>query len=333
MANPVLVEVSRGGRIESVHRGAVCVSDAHGDAVFSLGDISRPIFARSAIKAIQALPFVESGAADALKVSDAELALICSSHSGEDAHVQTARGLLGRAGLQESVLECGGHWSSQDWIMRQQTAHYSNSPPAICNNCSGKHSGFVCTAAHLGIEIAGYVKRDHLIQQMVRDFVGQVMRAVQAEENCGIDGCSIPTYAMPLSEMASGFARMVTGQGLSSARATAAKRLMSACMAQPFYVAGTGRFCTQLMKLGAGRIFAKTGAEGVFCGAIPELGLGIALKCDDGNSRASEAMMAAVVARLLPRDDPLQTKLSAMSTKPLNNWNAIHVGDIAARLP
>lgn len=333
MINPVLVEVTRGPKVESVHRGAICAVDADGKVLFQAGDIHVLTFPRSAVKAIQALPLVESGAANAFGFGDKELSLACASHSGEDEHVRLAREMLNRAGLSETCLECGGHWSSQNWVMRHQTTIYDVTPPAICNNCSGKHTGFVCTAAHLGIDTKGYIKPDHAIQRSIKEAMEDVTGTAHDMDVCGTDGCSIPTFAIPLSAMAHGFAKMASGKGLSDSRAKAAKRLLMACMNEPFYMAGTKRFCTDFMEMGGGRLFAKTGAEGVFCGALPDLGIGIALKCDDGTTRASEAMMAAVTSRLLPKDDPLQDGLSLLADKELKNWNDISVGRVRAVLP
>ncbi|MEM9732635.1 MAG: asparaginase [Pseudomonadota bacterium] len=332
MANPVLVEVFRGSMVESRHRGAIVVCDPTGRKVHEWGDGDAAVFPRSAIKAIQALPLVESGAADAFGFGDAELSMACASHSGEAEHITMARSMLERAGLDETCLECGGHWSSQAWVMRQQTTIYADTPPAICNNCSGKHAGFLCTAAHKGLDPAGYVRPDHKVQKTINQVLQEVTGAAHDVGICGTDGCSIPTYAIPLSAMATGFARMATGETLSTDRAAAAKRLLKACMSAPFYMAGTKRFCTDYMTLGAGRLFAKTGAEGVFCAVIPELGLGIALKCDDGTTRAAQAMMAAITAKLLPEDDVLQEPLALMADKVLKNWNGIEVGRVSAQL-
>jgi len=328
MTNPILVEVTRADHVESVHRGAVSVIDGDGKTVLEIGNISNPVFPRSAVKSIQALPFIESGAADAFQFGNKELAFACSSHSGEERHIALSRKMLKRAGLDEDCLECGGHWSLQRKVLLAQSKIYERTPPAVCNNCSGKHTGFVCTAAHLGIDTKNYISPDHPIQKGINEALQDVTGAAHDEDICGTDGCSIPTYAIPLSSMAHGFAKMATGNGLSKERAKAAKRLFTACMAEPFYVAGTNRFCTKIMTLGGRRIFAKTGAEGVFCGAIPELGFGIALKCDDGSPRGAEAMMAAVVMRLLQKDDPLQAKLSALANKVVKNWNGIEVGHV-----
>lgn len=327
MANPVLVEVTRGNVVESAHRGAVAVYDADGRPVLEIGDTARPVFPRSAVKAIQALPFVESGAADAYGFGEKELALACASHSGEPAHVELARSMLARAGLDETALECGAHWpSNHDATI--VLARSGGSPNSLHNNCSGKHSGFLCTCRHLGIEHRGYVKAEHREQEMVREAMESVTGAVHDANHRGTDGCSIPTYAVPLRSYALGFARMVTGQGLPPQRAKAARRLLKACMAEPFLVAGTGREDTALMQAAPGRIFTKAGAEGVFCAAVPELGLGIALKCDDGEGRGAEVMIAAVLGKLLKADEALSARLAELANPAMENRRGLVVGGL-----
>jgi L-asparaginase II len=150
--------------------------------------------------------------------------------------------------------------------------------------------------------------------------------AVLSEERCAIDGCSVPTWAIPLQDLARAFAKFGSGRGLAPERARAAARLRAACAQKPWHVAGTGRFCTELMQAFGARVFVKTGAEGVYCGALPELGLGIALKCDDGAGRAAQAVMAAVVARFLPLADAERAALARFVRPTLRNWNGIEVG-------
>ncbi|WP_019172132.1 asparaginase [Pseudaminobacter salicylatoxidans] len=326
MSNPVLVEVLRGGHVESRHRGAVAVFDADGKAMLEIGDTQRPVFPRSAVKSIQALPFVETGAADAYGFGDRELALACASHNGEVGHVELARAMLAKAGLDVEALECGAHWPSYQKATIE-LARSGGSANALHNNCSGKHAGFLCACCHGGIEHRGYVRADHAYQEMLRGALEDVTGAAHNADNRGTDGCSIPTYAVPLRNLAQGFARMATGVGLGQERAKAARRLFAACMAEPFYVGGTDRFDTRLMNVAKGRVFTKVGAEGVFCAAVPELGLGIALKCDDGASRAAEVMVAAVIARLL-QGDPLADEIAEFARPHLTNWNGIEVGGL-----
>ncbi|WP_049734516.1 asparaginase [Rhizobium ecuadorense] len=327
MTNPVTVEVTRGLLVESRHRGAVAVVDGDGKLVFSLGDIDAAVFPRSACKAMQALPLVESGAADAYGFGDKELALACASHNGEDEHVALAASMLARAGRNGEALECGAHWSMNQKVLIHQ-ARTLDAPTALHNNCSGKHAGFICACCHQDIDPKGYVGYQHPLQVEIRATMESLTGAVLGAESCGTDGCSIPTYAVPLRSLAHGFAKMATGTGLEPLRARASRRLIEACMAEPFYVAGSGRVCTKLMQIAPGRIFVKTGAEGVFCAAIPEKGIAIALKCEDGATRAAEAMVAATLARFFETEDEAHAALTAFAATSMRNWNGIHVGDI-----
>jgi len=327
LANPVLVEVLRGEIVESRHRGAFIVCDAGGGSVLEAGDVAQPVFPRSAVKAIQALPLVESGAADALGFGDRELALACASHSGEAQHVELARSMLASAGLDRSDLECGTHWPIDHDAM-VALARSGDAPTDLHNNCSGKHSGFLCTCRHLGMATRFYVGAEHAVQEFVRTAMEEVTGAAHGPANRATDGCSIPTYAIPLCNLAAGFARMATGTGLSSGRARAARRLLAACMAEPFFVAGTGRADTRLMSVSPGRIFVKTGAEGVYCAAIPELGLGLALKSDDGAGRAAESMLAAILAKLLQADESLVSWLRLQAAPSVPSRKGAGVGRI-----
>jgi L-asparaginase II len=180
----------------------------------------------------------------------------------------------------------------------------------------------------MGLDPKGYVGYDHPLQAEIRDAMADLTGTALGHDNCGTDGCSIPTYAVPLSSLAHGFAKMATGEGIGPLRARAARRIIEACMAEPYYVAGTKRACTRLMQAAPGRIFAKTGAEGVFCAVIPDQGLAIALKCDDGASRAAEAMVAGVLARFFAADPEIRDRLLAMANHTMRNWNGIEVGTV-----
>jgi L-asparaginase II len=327
MANPVLVEVLRGDRVESAHRGAVAVCDASGKMLAGIGDVLHPVFPRSAVKAIQALPLVESGAADAYGFGDREFALACASHRGEEAHVEVAASILSRVGLDADALECGAHWPFNH-DAQVALARSGRQPSALHNNCSGKHSAFLCACKHMGLAHRGYVAFEHPYQAEIRDVMEDVTGAPHDAANSVIDGCSIPTYAIPISSLALGFAKMATGYRLSAGRAAAAKRLLAACMAEPFYVSGSDAADTPLMRAAPGRIFVKTGAEGVYCAALPELGIGIGLKCDDGAPRAAEAMIAAVLARLFSHDEALSMMLAEMARPVVPSRRGVAVGRV-----
>jgi len=326
VSNPVLAEVFRANLVESRHRGAVAVADADGATVLAIGDVATPVFPRSAVKALQALPLIETGAADRYGFGDEELALACASHSGEPGHVAVAERMLASAGLDASVLRCGAHWPMSQAAATELARR--GEPTALHNNCSGKHAGFLCDACGIGVDPTDYWRPQHPVQRHVRGVLENLTGASLTDARCAIDGCSVPTWAIPLQNLAVGFAKFATGRGLSPERARAAARLRTACAAKPWHVAGTGRFCTEIMQLFGARVFVKTGAEGVYCGALPELGLGIALKCDDGAGRASQAVMAAIIARFLPLSDAEQAALARFTQPSLRNWNGFEIGAI-----
>ena len=332
MANPVVVEVARGPRIESRHRGAGVAVDADGAVALAFGEIDAPVFPRSAVKAMQALPLIESGAADALGLSEAEIALACASHSGAAAHVEAAAGMLAKAGLNASALACGAHWPLGEAAARA-LARAGATPSPLHNNCSGKHAGFLCLACASGWSPQGYEQAAHPAQGAVREAIAEVAGATLDDDVCGTDGCSIPTYAIPLRALALGFARMATGVGFAPRRAAAARRIFAAVAANPEMVAGEGRFDTDVMRLFGPRVFVKTGAEGVYCAALPEFGLGLAVKADDGATRAAQVMIAALIGRFLTMDDEQRKRFAPFAAPTLRNWNGKDVGAIRTAGP
>lgn len=335
--NPVLVEAWRGSTVESFHRGAFAVVDAAGALVASRGDILRPVFARSAIKLLQALPVVESGAAERFGLTNEELALTCASHNGQAEHVRTAASMLSKAGLDESVLECGAHWP-YDEAAKLALAAAGGKPGALHNNCSGKHAGFVCLGCVVAGNgdrraiLSGYVKPEHPLMREVNAAVESSTGCPLSKAPMGIDGCSIPTFGIALTRLAHAFARMATGQGLTPGRAGAAHRLRAAVAAAPFMVGGSGRFDTRVMALFGERVFCKVGAEGMYCAALPDAGWGLALKMDDGNNaRACEVAVAALFEALgVARSEAERALLAELSNVSLRNWRGIEVGWLAA---
>ncbi len=335
--NPVLVEVWRGSAVESFHRGAYAVVDAGGAVVASRGDVERPVYPRSAIKVLQALPLVESGAADRFGLTNDELALACASHDGEPAHVHTAAGMLSKAGLDEHVLECGTHWPNSE-AAKLALAAAGAAPSALHNNCSGKHAGIVCVACMLAGHrdrlafIGGYVEPGHAVMREITAAVESATGCNLAAAPCATDGCSMPTFGIALTRLAHAFARVATGQGLSPGRAAAARRLRAAVAASPFMVGGNARFDTRVMTVFGERVFCKVGAEGVYCVALPEHGWGLALKMDDGNNaRACEVAVAALLEALgVARTEPERVPLAELSNVTLRNWRGIDVGRLSA---
>jgi L-asparaginase II len=336
--NPELVHATRGDIVESTHRGALAVVDADGASVCVVGDVQRPVFPRSAVKVLQALPLVTSGAAEDFGLTDEELALACASHNGETRHVNAARSMLAKAGLDDGALECGAHWPGNEAAQRE-LARTVSAPGAIHNNCSGKHAGFICVgclmARKAGADprafVRGYVQRDHPVMREIGAALAAATGCDLDQAPVGTDGCSIPTYGIPLKNLATAFARVGTEVGLSAEHAAAARRLRTAVAKAPFFVAGTGRFDTRVMERLGERVFCKVGAEGVFCAALPEQGLGVAIKIDDGNNaRAAEVVMAAVVESLVRLERDEREFMRGLSELPLKNWNGIEVGSLRA---
>jgi L-asparaginase II len=328
VANPVVAEIRRGSLVESRHRGSIAVVDADGSIVLALGDIDTLVYPRSAVKAMQALVLMEAGAAERFNLSEEALALACASHGGEPGHVAVVERMLAAAGLDATALGCGVHWPSHA-ASAQALARSGRSANALHNNCSGKHAGFICAAGALGVDHRGYTDPAHPVQRAVKAVLQDLTGVAVPDEHRAVDGCSVPTWAIPLKALARGFARFGSGSGMTPGRAMAAQRLRAACAAHPWHVAGTGRFCTAVMEHFGARVFVNTGAEGVFCGAIPQSGLGVAIKCDDGAARASEVAMAGMIERFVPLDDADRAALARLLHPTLRNWNGIEVGAIA----
>jgi L-asparaginase II len=323
--NPVVVELSRGDLVESRHRGAVVVVDAGGEIQLGIGDVDAEIYPRSAAKPLQALVLLESGAAQAYDLGDEEIALACASHAGEPRHVELIAHWIGHLGMTPGDLECGVHWPFHEPSQRQLAATRGE-PTALHNNCSGKHSGFLTVAQHLGIDHREYVAADHPVQCLVRDALAQMCGVDGGSLPYGVDGCAIPTYALPLRALALGMARLAHPESLGAERDAAARRILSAMSTEPFLVAGSGRYCTELMQAVGPRAVVKSGAEGVYTAALPDAGLGIALKCDDGASRAAELMMTAVLRRLGVFDQAAAARAPHLDRVAISNRQGADVG-------
>jgi len=318
-ANPVLVEVVRGDAVESVHRGRAVIVRSSGETLWSVGDVNALTYPRSSIKAFQALPMVSSGAAKAFAFTPEELALTCASHNGERRHTETAMAMLSRMGLDEPALECGDHWPmGQQALIDLAWEHQQ--PDACHNNCSGKHVGMLAMARHMGWDTEGYINVDHPVQIAIRECIETCCGTSLDGAPVSPDGCSAPTWAMPLKNLALGFARFGDPDQLPAIYQQAALQLYDAAVSEPYMVAGTGRYCSELMAELKGRVFLKVGAEGVYVASIPECNIGVALKMDTGSSPAAEIAMTAILGQLgLP--------VEAVRKSPeIRNWNKLLTG-------
>jgi len=323
--NPVLVELTRGTRVESAHRGSIAVCDAKGNVYASWGDIEAAVYPRSAFKSLQALALVETGGADAFRVSPEELALACASHSGEPMHVERVERWLTRIDCKEGDLACGPHLPIYEPAAHAMIRE-GQKPCRVHNNCSGKHTGFLTLARHLGVSTANYERTDHPVQNLVRMTIGEICDVPPNAMPVGIDGCAAPNYAIPLRHLAQGMARLGDTNSLGDKRAKAARRLTAAWREYPELVSGTGRACTDLIRGSKGRTVVKTGAEGVFCAVLPERGLGVALKIDDGATRAAETAMARVLVLLDAADETSDLILKHLNPR-VRNWRGDDVGE------
>jgi len=293
MINPVMVEATRGHYPELRFRGAAAVVDAMGKVIRSWGNIYEPVFGRSALKFIQALPLIENGAADAYHLTPQEIALACASHYGEEVHVKTLESWLQKLGKDERILECGIHQP-----LGGQKSKSLQQPSVLQNACSGKHLGFLTTALHRNELLEGYVLKDHPVQRRVEHVLTEMTGADFVHAPHGTDGCGIPAFAVPLFNIALGMARFADPSHLHYPRQKAIQRILEAIVAHPDMLSGSDGFDTRLIKLTQGHILCKMGAGGVEVGIIPSLGLGIALKIDDGSGKAAEIAFLAILRSL-----------------------------------
>lgn len=327
--NPILVNRWRGSTIESRHRGSVAVVNAAGRAVLTMGDVQQTVFPRSSIKFLQAINFVKSGAVEHYGLDKRHISLSCASHNGEPAHVNLVNDWLATLKLDVSALECGAelpmHQTSAFNLMGEGYA-----PTRAHHNCSGKHLGMLSTCCHEKLDIENYRLYQHAVQKR---WIGDLERfcSVRTEQlPWGYDGCGIPTLAMPLQRLALGMARFADPSELPTEDQQAVSTILSAISEEPYWVAGKERLCTELMRQLAPRVVAKIGAEGVYAASIPERGLGIVVKLDDGHMPSVNVVLGAVLSVLGELDDASFDALAEYIAPSINNSRGEPVGKIEA---
>ncbi|MBO6784299.1 MAG: asparaginase [Alphaproteobacteria bacterium] len=323
--NPVLVEVVRGPMVESRHRGAIAVVVPDGTVVHAVGDVTRDIYPRSAIKPVQALPLVETGAADAFGFGNVELSMACASHLGEARHVAAALSMLEAAGASPEDYECGAQPPAHPEAARDLAAA-GEAPHALHNNCSGKHAGMIATARHKGEQVQGYTDITHPVQQRILGVFESMTGCDLGHAARGIDGCSVPVWAMPLGNLALAMARMADPSDQPETRQAAVRRIRDALATEPFYMHGSGAFGTDVIAAAGPDVLVKGGAEGVYTAILPALGLGVALKIDDGAGRAAELAMIHTLDRLGALSDQAREKLTDRLSPVQTNWAGREVG-------
>lgn len=320
------VHCTRGEVVESVHRVHAAVVDWNGRLIRRHGDPDRVTFYRSAVKPIQALPLVEDGVADAYGLNDDELALCCASHNSGHRHLTAARSILKKAGCREEDLRCGPHLplnaDNAEALLRAGVT-----PGPIHNNCSGKHAGMLALAAFHGWPVQGYLDPEHPVQQRMRAEVSRWSEIPEAEIPTAIDGCGVPTFALSLRAMAYSFARFTAAAREGEGPA----RIVRAMVRSPYMVAGEKRLCTKLMWVAGDRVFAKTGAEGLYCAGVIDGAVGVAVKVEDGARRGSDAALVRVLEALGALSADQVEELSEFGRPPVKNTLDQEVGRLHAR--
>lgn len=322
----LVVESRRGGIPESRHRVSAAVTDPDGRLIARSGDVNFLTFTRSAAKPFQALPVIEDGAADRFEMTSEELALACASHNSERRQVEVVRGLLERIGCEERDLVCGGHRPlSYDLALIDPSLPAPDRVPrtAIASNCSGKHTAMLALARHRGWPTAGYERPDHPVQTRCRESVARWTGVPADALGEATDGCGVVAFALPLRAMATAYAR------LGTSTSDAPRRVVRAMTAHPDLVAGTGRPCTALMQAYPGRLVVKVGAEGVYGAALPDQGIGIGIKVEDGHAWAAVVALIAILDSL-DLEPPPATLLAPFARPVIRNTRGVSVGALEA---
>lgn len=331
--NPVVVRVRRGGATESIHRGAWCLVDTTGGVLAGAGEFDRGVFVRSAIKSIQALPLFESGAAKRFGFSAEELTLALASHSGEACHTERIAATLARLGLDEAALQCGTH-PPNDPAVRKELRSLGRKPSPLHNNCSGKHTGFLALAKHLGVPLESYLDPDSAGQVLVRDALAELTGTARDELEPAIDGCSAPTYRVTLRGLATAFARISNPDGLGDERRAHCRQMTTAVAAHPELLAGRHRrIDTDIARVSGGRLFPKIGAEGVYAIGVCGGERALAVKIDDGGLRGLHTLVVALCEHLgLVTDSDQLNQLATWRDPVLRNYSGLEIGTIEAVL-
>lgn len=323
---PLIVKVNRNHAMESYHAVDIAVCDADGNVIIGLGDIERPIFPRSAMKPLQAIALAEKYALGSMKpvIEDAEWSIICASHNGQPVHSAAVSHLLQKFDLAPSCLSCGGHWSIERHAMVEQVQNLKE-PERIHNNCSGKHSGMLILAHLMGVDHAGYAAITHPVQQSIIGVLDAMTGVDILSYSHGFDGCGAPAVSAPLGNWARAFALFADHGQLPPHRAEACTRITRGIASAPLLLAGDRRLCTVLATAFGNRITGKTGAEGVYAAALHEIGLGVMLKCRDGQTRAAEVALGAVLHAV---GYEISESLDHFFKPILRNWEGDEIGDI-----
>jgi L-asparaginase II len=319
---PILIEVTRGPRVESCHRGHVVVTDAAGTLVHSLGDAEAWVCMRSLAKPFQALAVITSGAADTFGFGAEELALFSGSLSGQDFQVDLALRILTRVGLTPEALQCGVH-PPLHRPTAQALAKEGLKPTPLHNTCTGKHAAMLALCVHHGWPINDYLNPAHPVQDLILGTVARMVGCPKPQIQVAIDGCGAPVFYVPLKNIALGYARLAGAK-----EGSPAGRLMAAILTHPRHIAGDGRLETTVMEALPDKIFAKSGSEGGYGLSIVTGGLGVAFKIEDGAVRALNPTVVAILEQLGALPPAAAKALAGFRQPPILNHRKEEVGRI-----
>ncbi len=321
-----LVEVTRGDRVESLHLGTIVVSDAAGRVIAKVGNPENFAYFRSSGKPFQAIPIVETGAADAFGLTPAELALCCASHYAEPAHQSQVVALLAKLGLSPDALKCGIPYPMDEDEASRIRLGITQRSPLQCD-CSGKHAGMLAVCQHMQYPVDSYLEPVHPLQIEIRRIMADVLRTPEDELVIGVDGCSVPTFGASIASFAQAYAALADPVAAGSSHPDALDRLRNAMTTHPENVSGTGSFVTDLMTVSRGRIVAKSGAEGLICLGIPEASMGIAIRVADGSFRSHPEIVLSTLQQLDVLDRSLTDAVESICTPAVHNHNGWIVGE------
>ena len=325
----IVIEVRRGPLAENLLRGNAAVVGAEGKLLYRIGDPDYFTYMRSTAKPLQASAAVECGAIDHFKITEAELAVMCGSHIGDQYHIDALESILAKLGLSESDYTLGEDLSFSEELRRQRLV--ANVPPRkIYNNCSGKHACMLAICRYMDWEYGAYQLPEHPVQLLIRKTVAKYAELAEDKLTIGVDGCGVPVFAMPLSRMALAYHNLANPVNLPVGRALAATRITAAMAAYPQMVAGYGCFCTELMQVTKGRIIGKLGSDGVYCAAVVDGDIAIALKMEDGNMTAMPIVMMRILNDLDLLSNSEKEQFAKFSAYDNYNCQGDKVGEIRA---
>lgn len=320
-----LVVLTRTNYIESIHGGSICVTGSNNKTVFCIGDADSKVYLRSAAKPLLAVAFVNSGAMERFDISLEELAVICSSHSGEDFHREIVNSILSKIGLSEEDLECGAA-EPYNKDIKKELIRKGQGPSKLHNCCSGKHAGMLAVCRHFGFPVKGYTELNHPVQQLILKTIAELLECEADNIFTGIDGCGVPSLLITLHQASYLYSLLAQGSNGSTRYKDCFGLIQKAMITHPNMINGDKEFCTDLITHSKGRAIGKVGAEGVYCIAVPGVELGICIKISDGNERAVYPVSIHLLKEFDILDEDALEKLKLWAYPPVKDHKGRTVG-------